>query len=273
MSFLDRLLGRKKREAVPMRDVRALSAGLDVPAVQAVLTDQPTHSHFGGAPGLPDDIPWPEKNGKRLGFLARLSLPEVQSALPIDWLPSSGALLFFYDFDEQPWGFDPKDRGSWAVVLVPDGPVTVSSDGPMPFRHLAFRRIASLPSCERASVESLKLSDEESDAYFDLVEEAFSDQAGHQISGFPSPVQGDEMELECQLASNGLYCGDATGYTDPRASELATGAADWKLLFQINTDDDLNVMWGDCGTLYFWVRQEEARRGEFANVWLVLQCS
>ena len=32
-------------------------------------------------------------------------------------------------------------------------------------------------------------------------------------------------------------------------------------------------MWGDCGMIYFWVREPEARSGNFANAWLVLQCA
>ena len=32
-------------------------------------------------------------------------------------------------------------------------------------------------------------------------------------------------------------------------------------------------MWGDCGMLYFWVREEDARKADFSRVWMVLQCS
>ena len=32
-------------------------------------------------------------------------------------------------------------------------------------------------------------------------------------------------------------------------------------------------MWGDCGRLYFWIRQEDLRRCVFDNVWMLLQCS
>lgn len=81
------------------------------------------------------------------------------------------------------------------------------------------------------------------------------------------------MELEAQLVTNGIYCGDEAGYKDPRVPSLEPGVKDWRLLFQFDTDDDLGVMWGDCGTVYFWVREDDARAGSFANVWLILQCS
>ena len=94
----------------------------------------------------------------------------------------------------------------------------------------------------------------------------------HQMGGYPEPIQSAEMDLECQLVTNGLYLGDARGYSDPRAEALKDGAAEWRLLLQLDSDDELGVMWGDVGMIYFWVREPEARRGEFGGTWLILQC-
>ncbi len=94
----------------------------------------------------------------------------------------------------------------------------------------------------------------------------------HQLLGHPAPIQ-NEMRLECQLVSHGLYCGDARGGRDPRAKELAPGAADWRLLLQVDTDDDAGMMWGDCGRLYFWIREDDLRDCAFENAWMILQCS
>ena len=80
------------------------------------------------------------------------------------------------------------------------------------------------------------------------------------------------MELECQLASNGLYVGDATGYQHPRRFELEGGATDWELLLQLDSDDDADMMWGDAGALYFWIRKQDAETADFSKVWMVLQC-
>lgn len=260
-----------------MRNIREMTQGLGKPAVQVTAVEGATLSHFGGSPHLPAGIDWPEKDGERLAFLARLSLPEIQRVSAIDWLPASGALLFFYDIEEQPWGYDPRDRGAWAVLHVPDleGPAAShpqDEDSPVPFTGIGFHRIETLPSCQRDAVAALELSEGENGEYSDLTEIPYQGKPRHQISGFPAPVQGDDMELECQLASNGLYCGNETGYNDPRALSLQSGADDWRLLFQLDSDDDLDVMWGDCGTLYFWVREQAARAGDFGDAWLVLQC-
>jgi uncharacterized protein YwqG len=278
--FFSRLFGKKEVNA-PMRDVSALVMPFAMPTVHVVRTDTPSLSHFGGCPGLPPEVAWPEKNGTKLGFLARLSLAAIHQSHPVAWLPKSGALLFFYDTEQQPWGFDPKDRGGWAVLLVPDiaSPTEQHDDEPsgpesqLPHRNIAFRRIGILPSWDHDSIQQLNLTSEESDKFFDISEVPYEEMPKHQVSGSPAPVQGDTMELECQLASNGLYCGNPEGYKDPRVPSLTPGAANWRLLFQIDSDDDLGVMWGDCGTIYYWVEEQEARVGNFSNAWLVLQCT
>ena len=120
-----RFLGEKQDEG-PIRDVAKLVAPLSTPAVHVVLSDAPARSHFGGSPRLPPDIRWPERDGTKLAFLARLSLPEIHRAHAVPWLPRDGALLFFYDIEGNAWGFDPTDLGAWGVLLVPD--VDVSSE-------------------------------------------------------------------------------------------------------------------------------------------------
>lgn len=275
------LLRGKKPEATSVRDVRELLAPLAVPAVHIDKTDLPSLSYFGGEPNLPTDVSWPELRGVRLGFLARLSLSEIHQVCPLPWLPSSGALVVFYDMVNQPWGFDPKDRGSSTVLLVPDLQQSVElidsgpdgTNSPFPRRNIAFRKIQVFPGSERPEVRELELSDAEFDAMTELEVVVFHSKPKHQISGFPSPVQGDEMELECQLVTNGLYCGDSSGYKNPRAETLKHGATQWKLLLQLDSDDDLGVMWGDAGTVYFWVEEQAARNGDFSNVWQILQCS
>lgn len=262
------------------RDVASLAASLAIPAVRVVATDSPSRSHFGGAPALPPGVAWPQREGTPLTFLARLSLAEIRDAHPIDWLPDSGALLFFYDADNQPWGFDPKDRGGWCVLLVADRPAAVTRDdaaipaGPaLPLRPLAFRRIDVLPSSERDPVRVLDLSAAERERYDDLALAVYQNGPTHQVGGYPATVQGDGMELESQLASHGIYCGNVIDRSEPRTAALLPGAQNWRLLFQIDSDGDLDVMWGDAGTIYFWVEADAARAGRFENAWLVLQCS
>jgi uncharacterized protein YwqG len=206
-------------------------------------------------------------------------MEELQRTRHVDWLPRAGALLFFYDVDNQPWGFDPADEGSCAILHVPDleapSAVTLEAgkDECFPRMNLEFREISTFPSTERPAVIALALSDEEREEYWQVLDASFQGLPKHQLIGLPSPVQGDDMELECQLASNGLYCGDSSGYNNPRARQLEAGAQSWRLLLQLDTDDDAGMMWGDCGMLYFWVRVEDTAAGNFQNPWFILQCA
>lgn len=277
MSFLKRIFGGGKPR-VPARDVAELGKPLRVPAVHVVAKHSGASlSHLGGMPSLPKHFDWPHRNGAKLQFLARLSLPQLQAVQPIDWLPKSGALLFFYDPNQKAWGYDPRHRGWWSVLHVPDlqhpapGSEAAAGKDALPHRPVEFRRVDVYPSVDRPSVEALGLSDEERDAWCDLPVAIFGDGPMHYVGGFPDPIQSDEMELECQLASNGIYVGDPSGYEHPRAQTLKSGAADWRLLLQFDTDDDLGVTWGDGGRLYFWVQESAARSGNFENAWMVLQ--
>ncbi|WP_433089009.1 DUF1963 domain-containing protein [Dactylosporangium sp. CA-052675] len=81
------------------------------------------------------------------------------------------------------------------------------------------------------------------------------------------------MHLDCQLVSNGVDLMAPGGYgDDPRVPVLRAGAAEWRLLWQVDTDEDgLGWMWGDMGMLYFWIRDEDLAAARFDRVWVILQ--
>jgi uncharacterized protein YwqG len=273
MSLFKKLFGPREPPP-PVRDVAGLVKPLSRPAIHVVKSPAATGSYFGGAPSLPPGLTWPSKDGRPLPFLACLDLEALNRVSRLPWLPASGALLIFYDIEGQPWGFDPKDRGSWAVVLAP-GPVPPAaspvSTG-LTHQYVTFRAIDSVPSWERPEVAALGLSDAESDILIDLCSASYADAPAHQVGGFPNPVQSDEMELECQMASTGIYAGDAEAYRRNDLAGLRAAAQHWRLLLQVDSDDSLGAMWGDAGMLYFWVDEREARAGRFDQAWLVLQC-
>jgi uncharacterized protein YwqG len=65
--------------------------------------------------------------------------------------------------------------------------------------------------------------------------------------------------------------GGPEGFTDPRVPGLRDGAADRILLWQIDTDDSAGWMWGDVGTMYFWIRRQDLAAGEFGKTWMIIQ--
>ena len=227
----------------------------------------PSHSWFLGAPALPAETQWPAYEGRPLGFLACLDLAEMRAVLPIEWLPGTGTLSFFYDLEGQPWGFDPKDRGRWAVIhsLAPERPVA-----PPGSRRVEFRRLQTYPHHTRAEIQQLALTAEERELYWDIHAARNGKGPGHQIGGFPSIVQNDDLEVVSELASGGTYCGD--GISTERGKELAPDAREWRLLLQLTSDETVDFMWGDAGNLYFMIKESDARAGRFERTWLQLQC-
>ena len=123
-----------------------------------------------------------------------------------------------------------------------------------------------MPSWNDDSIDGL-IEDDDSDNYMEA-----SGGSDNQILGYANCVQGT-MELECQLVTNGLYCGDSTGYEDPRSKELEVGKSDWVLLLQIDSEEDkTGMMWGDCGRIYFWIKKQDLADKQFDKTWCVLQC-
>lgn len=238
-------------------------------------------TRIGGRPDLADDVVWPIWNGKPLTFLAQINLGDLTKFPFASVLPREGWLVFFYDAEQQTWGFDPKDRGSWAVIFMPDAKARLErcglrseilQNGFYNLCKVQTHEIVTAMPWESPAIDRLELSEGERDAYLELLDQIYTEgEACHQILGHPQPIQGD-MQLECQLVSNGLYCGNSTGYNDPRAKGLAKGAEDWKLLFQLDSDDKAGMMWGDVGRLYFWMRQEDLNNRDFGKSWMVLQC-
>lgn len=243
---------------------------------------RPGSSKLGGTPALPAGTEWPQCKGIPMALLAQLRL---QDLAPYDLdgrLPNSGILYFFYEAREQVWGYDPKHRGNWAVIYY-DGDVDKLRPTPPPaglpkecrFRpcKLAFHNEITLPPWDCRGIARLKLSEKEGDIFVNRLD-AISSGAGssHRMFGHPDQVQG-EMKLECQLASHGIYAGTSEGYTDPRRATLEQGADDWQLLLQIDSDEEnLGTMWGDSGRVYFWIREEDLKKRDFGNAWLLLQC-
>jgi uncharacterized protein YwqG len=235
-----------------------------------------TRSHLGGRPLLDPDDEWPNHRGHPLSLLAVIDVAEFTPLLDGTGIDDHAAVLsFFYDTDRQPWGYDPVHRAGWRVVRAnrETARVREAPDGATTYPELLLigARIPTFPGWEEDVVETITSGD--SDDYLDLVEriEASRRSPKHRLGGWPDLQQGP-WQLECQLASNGIYVGDSEGYRHPRVAELKPGAADWIMLAQIDSDDDAGWMWGDAGTLYFAIRRQDLAARAYQRAWMVLQC-
>jgi uncharacterized protein YwqG len=219
-----------------------------------------------------------------LAFLAQINLSDVAAAGGTNLgLPNWGLLSFFYDAESQPWGFDPGDSVGFRLMWFGD-PV-LEQQQPSKTLDAVFKPVSLLPQARecvpppetfavsqildratdqksaRAQLKGL-FSRDTRDAY--LI-------SGHALGGWPCPIQG-EMETECQLVSNGIFCGLPEGYASTKAAHLRPGAADWRLVLQLTSDESAGFEWGDSGTIYVWMREQDVRARRFDRCWTVLQC-
>jgi hypothetical protein len=218
-----------------------------------------------------------------LAFLAQVDLEAAPKAAWPDWMPRVGRLLFFFDERFLPSGYA-EERGRWSVIYH-DAPADSVADRVPPATLPALRRWPrkDMTLLEKRSVmgfesaggyaANLAPSDFEVlvDRFSNLEETLDGPQPSHRLFGLASASHGDAMGLECQLAFHGFALEDADGNSTSEALGLISGAADWELLLQLESDDDADMMWGDGGALYFWVRRDDAAKRDFSTVWLVRQ--
>jgi len=226
--------------------------------------------------GLKSDI---SRNPTPLAFVAQIDLADVQGMGLDGSLPKSGSLLFFYDPIHGGFGFDPAARGSSAVLYVPESaPVkamTPPSKLPADWRYkhapITFRHEWTIPLVIREDEFQLNCWEGHYKDLWDALVGPVWEKLFHRLMGHPVEVQGD-MRLQCQLAANGVYCGNPESYKDPRVESLRSGAGDWRLLLQLDSEDAMNWMWGDCGRVYYWIRRDDLAARDFDRVWCIMQC-
>ena len=82
------------------------------------------------------------------------------------------------------------------------------------------------------------------------------------------------MEEECEAVTRGFDMGGIESYPKQYQKEIKSASKDWILLFQMDTveTDDYEVMFGDSGHIYFWIKKEDLKNKNFEDIWLILQC-
>lgn len=238
---------------------------------------------IGGCPDLPDDVQWPTLHGKLLPFLAQINLAEFNRFADQKDLPKSGWIYFFYEFDVDHYGHDPKEKDSWRVLHVACPPEKLSRRRPSGVDEkedmvygscrVSFYKAVSVPGWDivRWNVPGLKDADRNKyDQFLDTLLQSDPCEEKHQIFGFPVEVQGD-MRGECEIYSRGLDYDKVRKLKQSEIKDIQQNAERWGLLFQLDSDDKANMMWGDCGRLYFWVRGEDLPNHNFENIWMILQ--
>ena len=232
-------------------------AGDDEPAVGA--------TRIGGRPDLDDATEWPRCDGRPMTFLAQVNLADVPEGADPGPLPAEGLLSFFSawgwqdedDADPHPPDGDPTP--AWTCVLYRDAPTslrrreTPEGVNEFPAAPGSLVPLVSLPSdAEDPEIEALGWDEAKKDAFFGVVLPSFEYVQATTIGrpilswllGYPAFIQG----------------------FDPAAEDGR------RLLFQLGSEDDAGMCWGDGGCLYFFADPDDLARGDFSRVHSGYQC-
>lgn len=249
-------------------------------------------TRFGGVPDAPPGFVWPRFGGvdgvvRPLSFLAQFNCRELAALDSEGLLPDHGVLSFFYDLDSQCWGFDPSDEGCARVYWFEDEaklePVEIPDDLDEDFRFPMIRvnmsEMRSYPSWDDFSAVHPDEEEEYEDEYEDLREELTGEEVEEfsQLLGWPDVIQSSMYE-ECELTARGYGLGNSEEWDKiPKGvlEEVEAKARDeWMLLLQLDgvSCGDFEIMYGDGGHLYFFIRKEDLQSRRFDRVWLIEQC-
>ena len=256
----------------------------------------PADSKFGGAPLLPPGFVWPvyagevvcpvyhadeivngEKRERPLSFLMQIDLSGLPPAAR-GFLPAKGYLSFFYDLQTGRWGGEAEDFGCARVYYFPDGdlsPVEPPAGTRLPERKICFSEAPDLPDWEEF-VESDKTFGGDWEAYdraralLGVDREKEEEAYNGKLLGYHQIIQ-DSMLQECEEMSRRSRGEDADDEED-----VFVKSRDWTLLLQIGTVDfgidEEELMWGDDGNLYFYIRRRDLAALNFGGAWAILQC-
>ncbi len=234
-------------------------------------------SKLGGVPDLPVGIVWPEWKGVPQSFLAQIRLADVHAHDIAGALPEQGMLWFFYDAQQETYGADPADKGGWTVLFVEKpaklqrtgAPATLPTTSQFKACMLTFVSELTLALQPELELPNFDWTQEEQQHYetlyatFPTVEDHAATHT--RLLGNPETLQ-DDMRSQCQLTSHGV-----TDINDPQAKELLTGAMEWHLLFQVDSDAQAGMRWASTGLLYYWLKKADLQARNFTASWLVLQ--
>lgn len=221
-------------------------------------------SKFGGTPYMLKDAPYPSsEEGDQLYFLAQINFAEMPAYAPF---PDKGILQFFINDDAQ-YGQNqeaPFNQQNFKVIFHEQ---VIEDEKALKTDFSDIREFLDLPVYpENTFGMSFELANEivpVSDNRFNkLLTPDFFDQFGE------AKWEIYETYTE-QVSAEGHKIGGYAHFAqeDPRSDDTPL-----VLLFQMDTDVEIESMWGDMGTANFFISEEDLKNRDFSNVMYHWDC-
>ncbi|WP_052351769.1 DUF1963 domain-containing protein [Deinococcus pimensis] len=282
--YTDAIMGeREKQKVTPpritlpavLKPYRARIEATLKPAISLERAEGPTSpwsSKIGGVPYRELGQPWPTtREGLTLAFLAQLNFAELPH---LHDFPSEGLAQFFLlDDDQMGCDFgeggtlDEQPQDTFRVIFHP----TVTQDNSKLDPAVPEREWDCLP--HDPSVE-VPLRGELADDVISAQDRLFDDLVGIDFLDETETDDGESLGdaryyAYAEVTSLTSKVGGHANFTqnDPRGTEDPH-----VLLFQLDSEPDLGVMWGDTGIANFFIRPDDLARLDFSRVYYNWDC-
>lgn len=215
-------------------------------------------SKYGGCPDVPVGFQWPmDANNRPLSLLLQIKCSDLTSYDKEKVLPTTGHLYFFYELSDQ----DFKDANDNVRVVYNDVPDSELQRQPYPEELEDEYRLKEMP---------LAFSSRKSYPTFDDFVCLSSEHSDMQA------IEEYDMALErLQPESENDVIGTMLGYADIIQNNVMENLDENVLLlqmFSIESEKVDELMFGDCGNLYFYMSRKDLQGKHFNRTVFDWQC-
>lgn len=220
---------------------------------------KPWQSKVGGQPYLPKHSAWPTApDGRELFFLAQINFAEAPRLEPF---PSKGILQFFIN-DDDLYGMDFEDGENPDTFRVLFHPEIIENESQLHSKLPATAWDEAL--LPHHPDECYPLTFELGEEVVPITDYQFYQHFGSDFFRQFGEKEWDVMgELEKSVRAQGHKIGGYAYFTqdDPRRPEDPM-----LLLLQLDSDERMDLMWGDMGVGHFFIREKDLRALDFSRV-------
>lgn len=219
----------------------------------------PWQSCFGGTPYLPLDAQYPATpSGEPLFFLAQINFEEVPALAPF---PTRGLLQFFI-FDDSLYGMPSGEAGSDGAYRVVYYPEVIKDRSKLTSSFSFLRHFQQTPI---DAGHGFPMLFEQLEEIAPITDHAFYDAMGQDFfKQFDEELRWAIVEeYATAVSAEGHKVGGYAHFAqeDPRSAEKPM-----VLLFQMDSDAEIECNWGDMGTAHFFINEEDLKKGDFSKV-------
>lgn len=216
------------------------------------------YSKYGGCPDVPEGFQWPKDADNRpLSLLLQINCSDLTSYDKKKVLPSTGHLYFFYELSDQ----DLREANDNVRVVYNDVPDSELHRQPYPEDLEEEFRLEEMP---------LAFSTRKSYPTFDdyvCISSNYDDM--HALEEYDMALERLQPERENDVI------GTMLGYADIIQNNIVENLNENILLlqlFSIESEDVDELMFGDCGNLYFYISRKDLSDKHFNRTVFDWQC-